>query len=109
MDILPLRDLIKDDLGNIYVVIKKSEGKLILVNAAVYYSFKRILDVNFVNEVNNNYNHPVAVGQYFTDMVRDRMNGLMEGKYPGKVYLLDAVKKQYDVVVDGIYERSVII
>lgn len=109
MELLPLRDFVKDNLGNYYVVINKSSDKLILVNAVTYYSFNRILNEDFVKEMNTQYKDSVAVGQPFLDIVRNKIEGLMEGKYPGKVYLLESLQAEYDVVVDGLYEVKVTI
>lgn len=107
MDILVMRDLIRDDLGNYYIV-SKIEGKhLTLVNAAVYYSYNRILDHDYVDEVKGNYEYAVGVGQPFTDIVKSRIEGLKNGKYPGGIYSLAEILKEYEVSVDGLYERNV--
>lgn len=107
MDILVMRDLIKDALGNYYVVSKIDGKKLTLVNAVVYYSYNRILDFEYVDEIKRNYKQSVGVGQPFTDIVKSRIEGLESGKYPGGIYPLEEVLKEYDIFVDGLYERNV--
>ena len=92
MEILAMRDLIQDDLGNYYAVANVGKSTITLVNAVVYYSFNRILDNDFVEEVNKQYdNKSVAVGQFFTDLVINKIEGLTSGKYPGRIYDLTDV------------------
>lgn len=107
MEIIPRRDLVKDELGNYYEITKLNNEEVTLVNAAIYYSFNRILRHEFVDEVNKNYDHPVGVGQYFTDLLKNRISGLESGKYPGSVYPLEAIKDKYSIKVEGLYEQSV--
>ena len=85
MGILPVRDLIQDDLGNYYTVVELNEKKLTLVNAMIHYSFRRILNADFVEEVNKQYDRSVGVGQYFTDMLKNRIQGLSKGTIPGNL------------------------
>jgi hypothetical protein len=73
----------------------------------VHNSFKRILNKDFVEEVNNKYDKSVAVGQYFTDMLKNRIEGLSSDKYPGGIYKLSDVLGEYEIEVNGLYERDV--
>jgi hypothetical protein len=107
MEILVNRDIIQDELGNYYIVSKIEGNRLTLVNAVVYYSFNRILREDFLREVNSQYDKPVAVGQFFTDLVKNKISRLKEGKTPGSIYMLNDVRKKYEINVDSLYERSV--
>lgn len=107
MELIEQRDLIKDDLGNYYVVSSVFGKQVRLVNAVVYFSFNRILTQEFVEEVNNCYSDSVAVGQFFMDMVKSKIDGIKSGKTPGYIYNLNDVSELYNVTVDGLYERSV--
>ncbi|MCM3454472.1 hypothetical protein M3685_11000 [Heyndrickxia oleronia] len=107
MEILQHRDLIKDELGNYYVVSAIDDNQLTLVNAVVYYSFNYILNKEFVKEVTSNYESSVGVGQFFTDLVKNKIEGLQTGKYPGGIYSLGDVLKEYQVQVESLYERNV--
>ncbi|MDF2649569.1 MAG: hypothetical protein K0Q73_5374 [Paenibacillus sp.] len=46
MNILVMRDLIKDDRGNYYIAVGQVDDQLTLVNAFVEFSFRRILFFN---------------------------------------------------------------
>jgi hypothetical protein len=107
LELLVMRDLIKDDLGNYYVIQAINGNKLTLVNAVIYNSFKRILSYDFVDEVEKKYGKPVAVGQYFLDALKSRIEGLESGKYPGGIYTLEEVAKNYEIEVNTFYERDV--
>ncbi|EIJ79127.1 hypothetical protein PB1_16259 [Bacillus methanolicus PB1] len=107
MKILVNRDLIRDELGNYYVASSVYGKQLTLVNAVVYYSFNRILTHDFVDEVNSQYDKEVAVGQFFTDIVKHKIERLKKGESPGGIYSLEEVLKEYVVRIDGLYEKSV--
>jgi hypothetical protein len=108
MEILENRDLIKDELGNYYYASSVYGKQITLVNAVVFNAFKRILDHQLVDEIKSSYDTPIAVGQIFTDMVKNKIDGLESGKYPGSIYSLEDVQKEYVVKVSGLYERSVV-
>ncbi|MGG4549388.1 hypothetical protein ABER02_16625 [Rossellomorea marisflavi] len=107
MEILPMRDLIQDDLGNYYTVVAINEKKLTLVNAVIHHTFRRLLSVDFIEEVNKQYDKSVAVGQYFTDSLKSRIQGLTTGTYPGGIYKLSDVQNEYEIEVNGLYEREI--
>ncbi|PRS26915.1 hypothetical protein C6W19_24270 [Bacillus sp. RJGP41] len=106
MEILPIRDLIQDDLGNYYEVVGISGGKIRIVNAVVHLSFKRILTTEFVEEVDKHYGKRVGVGQYFTDMLKDKIERISNGG-KGNIYKLSDVLEEYEVEIGPLYERSI--
>jgi len=109
MEILAMRDFIRDDLGNYYAITTVGKSTITLVNAVVYYSFNRVLNNEFVEEVNKQYDHkPVAAGQVFTDLVINQIDDLTSGKYPGHIYDLTDVAKNYEIEVVNLYERDVV-
>jgi hypothetical protein len=107
MDLLVHRDLIQDDLGNYYIISSINGHKLTLVHAVVYFSFNQIANEEFINTVKNQYGSPVGVGQFFTDIVKNKINGFQEGKYPGGIYSLKEVLGHYDIELDNLYEVNV--
>ncbi|TXC89880.1 hypothetical protein FS935_16120 [Metabacillus litoralis] len=107
MEILPIRDLIQDELGNYYIVKAINGKKLTLVNAIIHHSFRRILSEDFVAEVNKQYDKGVAVGQYFTDALKSKIESISTGKTPGGIYKLSDIQKEYDIEVISLYEKDV--
>lgn len=107
MEILIMRDLIKDDYGNYFIASRVTGNEITLVHAVHFYSFNRILSHDFVEEVNKDYNKHVAVGQYFVDMVKHRIKSLERKEVPGEIYELENVQKVYKVHFDSLYERDV--
>ncbi len=107
MEILSLRDLIQDEYGNYYIASSVSGNKLTLVNAFQLYSFNRILSHDFVEEINKQYNKSVAVGQFFGDMVKNRIETLKRDNVPGGIYTLEDVMNYYEVSIDVHYEREI--
>lgn len=107
MEILVMRDLIKDEYGNYYIVSRVTGNELTLVNAVHFYSFNRILNHDFVEEINKDYDKHVAVGQYFVDMVKYCIKSLKRKEVPGDIHELEIVKKFYKVHFDSLYERDV--
>lgn len=98
--------LIQDDLGNYYIVSKVNGKKLLL---KCYYPsyFPSYFIGWFIQEVRNKYDENVAIGQYFADGHKKRIEGLSSGKYPGGIYKLSDILKEYEVEVDSLYEKSV--
>lgn len=108
IDILQGRDLIQDNLGNYYEVIGfKGSNKIQIVNAIVHYSFRRIANNHFLEEVDKRYNENVGVGQYFADMLKRRIELLSSGEVPGNIYKLSDVSQKYEVENVPLYERNV--
>ncbi|MBP3037968.1 hypothetical protein J9303_00405 [Bacillaceae bacterium Marseille-Q3522] len=102
-----MRDLIKDELGNYYTSVGLHGNKLLIANAIVYYSFNRIANEEYIETVKRQYNTYVGVGQFFTDMLKNKINDLTNGISLGKIYQLDDVRKEYDVELISLYERNV--
>ncbi|ALS76919.1 hypothetical protein AUC31_17575 [Planococcus rifietoensis] len=107
MELLVMRDLIKDGLGNYYTVTRIQDEKITVVNAFVHFTFRRLLGEDLVKEVNNHYSKSVAVGQYFQDSLKSRISGLESGKYPGGIYTWEDVEKKYEITHEVFYERDV--
>lgn len=106
MEILVARDLIVDDLGNYYVAYAQEDNKLYITNAFQYYSFNRILNDAFVDDVEQKYARSVAVGQYFLDSLRNKIEGLERKNYPGGIYNLNEVTEYYDIEYNPFYEKN---
>lgn len=106
MDLMVFRDIIKDELGNYYMISEINRNKLTLVNAVVYMSFNRFLNEEYVKEIKEQYGETVLVGQPATDMVKHRIELLSKGSVPGSIYSLEEVTKEYKVLIDGLYERN---
>jgi predicted P-loop ATPase len=106
MEINQFWDLIQDEYGNYYHVKCISDNTLYLVNAIAYFSFKRIANENFLNDVNKKYEKSVGVGQYFTDQLKSRIDGLKSKKYPGEIFQLNDVVNFYSVSFMPLYERE---
>ncbi|MDN8592043.1 hypothetical protein Q0V21_25175 [Paenibacillus sp. 11B] len=102
--LLPMRDLIKDELGNYYVIIgNNQDGKIILVNAVVFYASNRIVDKEYFQEhAHETLTHAA------TEIVKRRIEDMGAGKIPGGIYKLETLKSEFglDFVVDGLYERN---
>lgn len=107
MEILPLRDIYQDDLGNYYVVYKVEGKKVYITNAIVHYAFRRILSNEFVDEVSKKYDKRVAVGQYFSDVLKNRVEGIQSGKYKGNVFPLEELTEEYEVYNMPFYHREI--
>lgn len=82
-------------------------GKCYYLNAIIHHTFRRILSDDFIQEVRNKYDENVAIGQYFVDGHKKRIEGLSSGKYPGGIYKLSDILKEYEVEADCLYEKSV--
>ncbi|WP_053957152.1 hypothetical protein [Inediibacterium massiliense] len=109
MEILPMRDLIKDEYDNYYVVtrISDAEKKITLVNAYMELSFRRILffNDNFKKEFKNY--EGLYLGQQAMDILKYRINSLETGEVPGHIYSLNDVKKEYNKIeFVGLYEKN---
>lgn len=107
MELFPNRDLIQDELGNYYEIKSMSGRKITLVNAFVHYSFRRIMNEDFLHTVKDQYEESVGVGQFFADMLKNRISMLTSGKVPGGIYSLSEVEKYYEIEVNPLYERSI--
>jgi len=106
LELRPTRDLIQDELGNYYSIQSVEGDKITLVNAITHSAFRRILSDDFVEEVRKKYNENVAVGQYFQDALQSRIKGLQSGKYPGGIYRLVDVMKEYKVELSAFYVQK---
>jgi hypothetical protein len=106
MDILGLRDLVKDEYGNYYEIIQQSNDEIVLVNTFVHYTFRRLLhfDEDFKKEFKE-YEWQY-IGKFFMDMLKNRVDGLETGKYPGKIYDMKEVMKEYTVNVIPFYDKN---
>lgn len=100
-EIMVLRDLIKDRLGNYYLVNGISGKKLILVNAVVKYASNRLFEEELVKE----HAHETLT-HFATNILKSKIEDLSTGRVPGKIYLLEALEGEYDIVVDGLYDRD---
>lgn len=110
MDINPIRDLIKDEYGNYYVIIKMSlndtENKLTIVNAFVHMTFRRILhfDKDFQNDFKD-YEWQY-IGKFFMDMLKNRVKGIEKGDLPGNIYNMEEIKQKFKLDIIHFYEKS---
>jgi len=106
MDIKAERDLLKDDYGNYYVVSYATKDSLTVVNAALYHAFNQELTDEFVAKVKSKYPKGVAVGVYFADLVHEQIEKLEDPEFPGHIYDLNEVRKEYDIHLKPIYHDS---
>lgn len=109
MQLLPLRDLIKDDLGNHYTIVKQTTddiNEITVVNAFVEASFRRILrfDDDFKNEFKD-YDDQY-IGQISMDILLNRIDRLNREDVPGNVYTLEQVLRKYTVKFISMIEYS---
>ncbi len=104
-----MRDLVQDDYGNYYEIISVSETEkeIVLVNYFMHSTFKRILNESFKDEVDKKYGKSVAVGQIFTDMLKQRVDMLRESPVPGEIYHISDILEKYKVENIPLYEREV--
>ncbi|AUM66330.1 hypothetical protein C0R09_18405 [Brevibacillus laterosporus] len=94
-------DLITDKYGNYYFVMEQHEQKLVLVNAIVEFSYSHILDEQYLSEHKGEF-----IGRYPTDLLKTAIENIKSGKAPLKIYTLESLLEDYDIVVDGLYERK---
>ncbi|MEW9668902.1 hypothetical protein [Ammoniphilus sp. 3BR4] len=110
MQLLPLRDLIKDDLGNYYTIVKQTIdddiNEITVVNAFVEASFRRILrfDDDFKNEFKDYEDQ--YIGQISMDILLNRIDHLNREDVPGNVYTLEQVLRKYTVKFISMIEYS---
>ena len=109
MEIMENRDLIIDKYGNYYIAESVYGKQVRLVNAVIYYANNRVLNNELLDAVNKQYGEPSSVLRFFTDMVKDKIEGLESGKYPGSIYSFEEVEANYTVSVSGLHSRSVVI
>jgi hypothetical protein len=105
-EILPIRDLVKDKLGNYYAINEVTKDKITLVNAVTFYASSRILNTDFVEEVYRRYDDTVSVGQFFVDMLKKRIETITTSESDMKIHSLEELQNKYEVVVDNLYERN---
>lgn len=99
--LLPNRDLVKDEMGNYYLIQSISSDKIILVNAVVDYASRRVIDDEFYSE--HKGETPI---NFATQMLQNQIERLASGQAKGEIYLLDSLKSRYEVVVNGLYNPS---
>jgi len=101
-EILPMRDIIYDRLGNYYVAQAITGKKLVLVNAVVHYASARIFAEDIFEE---HRGEPLT--DFATSIVESRIEGLKSGAYPGFIYRLEDLEQNgYEIVVNGLYRRG---
>lgn len=106
--LIPNRDLIQDEFGNYYEIESINEGKVTLVNAAIYYSFTRIMNEHFLQEVKCRYKALVGAGQFFVDTLKDRIAMLTNDESSGRIYPLREIATEYEIEVIPIFESKVL-
>lgn len=106
LDIQAERDLLKDEYGNYYLATNVTGDSITIVNAAVYYSFNRMLNEEFLAELKETYPNEVAAGKFFADQVAKHIEQLENQDYPGGIYDIDEVKQKYDLHVKPLYDES---
>ncbi|WP_017687522.1 hypothetical protein [Paenibacillus sp. PAMC 26794] len=103
--LLPVRDLIKDELGNYYDIlyVDNQNSKVVLVNAVVKLSSNRILTDDYYRE----HQHEVLTHEA-TNILKAKIKNLNEGKVPGDIYSLEELKSDFgfEFVVEGLYDPS---
>lgn len=106
MDIQAGRDLLKDTYGNYYFVSNVSGNSLTIINAALYYAFKQMINEEFVAKARAQYPNEIACGKYFADQVMRHHEELEKPGSDGSVYLIEEVKEHYDLHIKPIYDDS---
>jgi hypothetical protein len=106
VELSPSHDLVIDELGNYYIVKELKGKKLTLINAMIHLSFNRYISDNFVNEVREKYNKPVAVGQYFQDELISKLERLKKERHTGNIYSLSDLSNDYEIVIHSFYGRK---
>jgi hypothetical protein len=98
LDIVVLRDLIKDERGNYYVALQISGNELTLVNAFVELSFQTILlfNDNF-KEMYESYEHQF-MGKIAMDDLRHKYVDLINKKGAGHIYSLDEAGQAFSLI-----------
>lgn len=107
MELLALRDMIQDNYGNYYAITTVTEKEITIVNYIVHSTHKRILNQDFLEDVNNMYKKSVTVGKFFTDSLIQHIKTLERPSNPGNIYKLEDVLKEFDVKNDPFYEREI--
>ena len=105
MDILPLRDMVKDEYENYYFVIAKDKESVTLVNAFMEISFRQILclENDIFREYDNQY-----MGKFITDILKTRINALQEKRMAGNIFNLDEVMENYTVKFTPLYNKVIV-
>ena len=106
MELVPLRDLIKDEYGNYYFVIRSDGETLMLVNAFMEISFRRILPITNDYDDLEKYRGK-GLGQKPMDTLKHIISSLDNGKSPGYIYNLDDIKHSYNIKFIPLYERAI--
>ncbi|WP_033543102.1 hypothetical protein [Planococcus sp. CAU13] len=106
MDIKAGRDLLKDRYGNYYFVSNVSGKSLTIINAALFYAFKQMINEEFVAKAREIYPNEIACGKYFADQVVRHHEELEKPDSDGSIYLIDDVKEHYDLHIKPIYDDS---
>lgn len=106
MEIVAKRDLLKDRYGNYYFVSYAAKDSLTLINAALYYAFKEIMNEELVERVKAQYPNDVACGKYFADLVKTHIEKIEKGEIPGSIYDIEEVKGKFDLHMKPIYDES---
>jgi hypothetical protein len=98
LDIVVLRDLIKDERGNYYVALQINGNELTLVNAFVELSFRTILLFNDkFRDKYANYEHQF-MGKIAMDDLRHQYVDLINKKGAGHIYSLEEAGQAFRLI-----------
>lgn len=106
MDIQEKRDLLKDKFGNYYIVSNATGDELTVINIAVYYAFKQMIDESLLTKVNDRYPNKIAIGKYLADLAEEHIERLESSEDEGRIYDFKEVQKHYKLHVKPIYDKS---
>ncbi len=107
MEINLFGDLFKDKLGNYYVAVDRFQNNLTLVNAVHFFASNFIIDEEYCKEHENEIVSCFPVEELQNHIERVTMQDSdASNKLPLKLYLLESLLEEFEVVVDPFYERD---
>lgn len=102
-------DLVKDRLGNVYVVIGlTSTRKVTLTNIVNHMASRYILTGDYTAETLKKYDKPVTVATALVDQAKTYFDLAANEESKINIFLLESLK-DYDIVVEPFFDREIVV